>query len=122
MKIRLGVCLFVLAGLVALGAGVGFGDEEGKEEKPKKPMSEMEMWMKSMALAKPGPMHKHLEVFTGKWKVQGKAFTGMGEMAFQGESVTAWALGNRFLEVKYTDPGFGGGTTEVDWYSFLPLS
>jgi hypothetical protein len=73
-----------------------------------------------MKLATPGPMHKKLEPFVGKWKAVVKMFTGPGEPEVsEGTSTSEWVLGGRYVRETFLGtfegmPFEGRGLTGYD--------
>jgi len=120
MKTRLVIVGAVAALVLALGAGVGFGEDQPAEPEP---MSEQEMWAKMAELATPAEMHTDvLARMVGSWTAKGKIFTAMGEMPITGKSENTWILGDRFVQVDYEGPFMGGMFHGMGYIGFDNLS
>lgn len=103
MKIRTHTLLVLAVAVTAWAAGAAFTEDE----KPKQPMSEMEMWQKMQEWAQPGEGHKILDQLSGTWKATGKIITSMGELPLEGTVSHTWILDGRFLETDYEGPFMG---------------
>jgi hypothetical protein len=100
MKLRILLCTIAFACASLLSAERGFSQENKAKDSPKPSAEMQEMMKKWEECATPGPAHKHLDYFTGKWDTTIRMWMeGAGKPATEtkGASETKWIMGGRFL-------------------------
>lgn len=107
--------LFVLSSvaIAALAFGVGQAWSQEKKSGQGGPSAE------EIAMAQPGPHHKHFADMVGEWEVTGKAWFDPSSpgQEFKGTSKFRLVHGGRFL-VEETESNMGGGMTGTGIFGY----
>lgn len=101
MKLRIFACAIALVAALLMTVNAALAqqkDEKAKWQNPS-PAEMQEMMKKWMEVASPGPGHKHLDQFVGKWDTHMKMWMGPNTtpMETKGTAETRWVFDGRFL-------------------------
>jgi Protein of unknown function (DUF1579) len=101
MKLRILACAIALAAALLMTVNAALAqnkDDKAKGNNPS-PAEMQEMMKKYMELCTPGPAHKYLDQFVGKWETAMKMWMAKDAppMEMKGTAETRWVMDGRFL-------------------------